>query len=162
MNNVSFYIFLASTNQESLKNNKVKLSGFCGFKFTQNKYEQSDVMEYQAFGETAIKLKNAGLNSVHFATGRLHIYQPDDKNSEYRVVFTIEQAMLISSAQLESSPIADSSNQNNSQSSQAKDNSVATQSTIKANNHTNSATTPNVAVATNPTQTKPNVAEFML
>ena len=106
MNSIQLKIRVNTLEVTYTTDGKIVVKGECSFKFWDKGENQTKSLSFQAFGQPALSLQQAGTGSVHVAQGRLNIYPRSENNPNELPVLTISTAIPVAAAQSPTTPSA--------------------------------------------------------
>lgn len=99
MNSIQVKIRVNRLETSCTQDDKIVVNGQCSFQFWDKGENQVRPLQFQAFGQPAIVLQQAGIGSVHIVNGRLNIYPRSPDNPNERSLLTISSAIPLVTAQ---------------------------------------------------------------
>lgn len=96
MNNIQLKIRIDELQPRHDQDGKLTVTGSCSFKFYDKQQVHCRSLPFQAFGQSAVAINEAGVNGVHVISGRLTVTPPSDSSPNHLVTLTIERTILVS------------------------------------------------------------------
>ncbi len=95
MNNTQLKVKIQTANPNYSTQGKLIVKGQCLFKFYDNKETHTEILYYQAYGQAAVALNEAGVGSVFVLIGRINVYPPNEDNINHLTILNVENAVCI-------------------------------------------------------------------
>ncbi len=95
MNNTQLKAKIQTANPNYSTQGKLIVKGQCLFKFYDAKETHTEILNYQAYGHSAVALNEDGVGSVFVLMGRINVYPPNEDNINHLVILNVEQAICI-------------------------------------------------------------------
>ena len=95
MNNTQLKVKIQTANPNFSGQGKLIVKGQCLFKFYDNKETHTEILNYQAYGQAAVALNEAGVGSVFVLIGRINVYPPAEDNLNHLTILNVENAVCI-------------------------------------------------------------------
>ncbi len=95
MNNAQLKVKIQTANPNYSTQGKLIVKGQCLFKFYDNKETHTEILNYQAYGQAAVTLNEAGVGSVFVLIGRINVYPPNEDNINHLTIFNVDSAICI-------------------------------------------------------------------
>ncbi len=95
MNNTQLKVKIQTANPNYSTQGKLIVKGQCLFKFYDNKEIHTEILNYQAYGQAAVALNQAGVGSVFVLIGRINVYPPNEDNINHLTILNVENAICI-------------------------------------------------------------------
>ncbi len=107
MNNIQLKVKLVSVNTEYVgQDAKIVVSGKAKFQFYDKGNTQTRFIAYRSYGQSALFLQNAGIDSVHVVSGYLNVYPPNEHNASHSMLLTVNNALPVVVTKTQPSPTA--------------------------------------------------------
>lgn len=107
MNNIQLKVKLFSVNTEYVgQDAKIVVSGKAKFQFYDKGNTQTRFIAYRSYGQSALFLQNAGVDSVHVVSGYLNVYPPNEHNPSHSMLLTVNNALPVVVTKTQPSPTA--------------------------------------------------------
>ncbi len=95
MNNTQLKVKIQTANPNYSTQGKLIVKGQCLFKFYDAKETHTEILNYQAYGQAAVALNEAGVGSVFVLIGRINVYPPNEDNLNHLTILNVENAVCI-------------------------------------------------------------------